>query len=661
MTKRILSVVLAIILTVACLFATPVSAAKDKETLYVEPTTTYTCDFEDNYISSGLIADKNSPNARCTRGEILQVNGNKFLNFYADNNSENFRFEIFNSADGSFQIKQDAVYTVTVKYKVSNIAKSVITQEKTYLQLVRFDGSSEGTVISALTNNTYAGGETSDWITTSMSFKADLTENSGDTVLAIKLVSPTCPTNTTEKENLITSVYFDDIVVKEYPTTVKVITFETNSSVGVDPIVAEPGTAITLPTPTRDMYNFGGWYTGDAYISKSEITEMPTGNTKLYAKWEPVSNVTVLEFDAKGGDCITQLVGKAGDSVLLPTPVRDGFRFAGWVDETGAKWNQTTTFPSKNTKLTATYEYKELVLNFEDKEHYDSLPDSILSFRFTVVNEQSNFGTYALKYDTEHGWNPSNYKGEAGAALFDTNGERIRLKNGTKYKISYYLKIVNVADKTYRCYRDGKDTYGLITVVTSSAGGRWANWSDQDFYDKYTPDDISNNWVKVEREFVAHSNSEDANYLSLAISGYSVLYIDDLKLWEVDDSIEQKEGYSLTFETDNGNWIDTVYGNTNEEFAMPEDPVREGYTFKGWYSDITLETPFTQTKFADANIVAYAAWEKNPETNKPTGNGGALQGGDAQNSGIVIYVVVAAVVVVIAVAVVVIIAKKKKA
>lgn len=661
--KKVASILLLVLMLLSTFLAAPFAFAEE---VYLKPTSTYTCDFEGNYISGGLIADKNSPNPKCTRGEILKVNDNSFLNFYADNNSSNFHFEIFNSSLGDLTLNDGSIYTITVKYKVSNVAKSVVTQEKTVLQLVRYSGESEGVVINTLPNASFSSGETTDWLTTSLSFKADLSTNSSDNHLAIKLISPTCPTATTEKENLITTVYFDDIIVNEYPQSAKVITFDSCGGEGVNPLVAEEGASITLPTTTRNMYNFVGWYLNDAYTQESNVTSMPNGNIKLYAKWEPVSDAVVITFDSKGGEEIDAVAGKAGDKLILPTPVRDGFRFAGWIDESGNRWNQTTVFPSQNTKLTAKYEYKEIVLNFEDKEHYDSLDDGIFSFRYSIVNEQSNFGTYALKYDTEHGWNPGNFKGEAGAALFDTNGERIRLEAGATYKMSYYLKITNVADKTYRCYRDGKDTYGLITVVTSSDKGRWANWSDHDFYDKYTPNDVSNNWVKVTREFVAKAQGEDFNYLSLAISGYSVLYIDDLKLWKVDKDIEEKEGYSLTFETDGGNWIDTVYGNTNDPISLPtEDPVRDGYIFKGWYSDITLETPFNIEKFGDDNITAYAAWEKIPEKNTGTNSGNnanQLFGGNNGEGGspLLLIIIIAAAVVVIGAIVVVIIIKSKK-
>ena len=60
------------------------------------------------------------------------------------------------------------------------------------------------------------------------------------------------------------------------------------------------GTAVTLPTPTKDGYDFGGWYDNEALEGNNPITEIAateTGDKEFWAKWTliPVQAPTITE------------------------------------------------------------------------------------------------------------------------------------------------------------------------------------------------------------------------------------------------------------------------------------------------------------------------------------------------------------------------------
>ena len=97
------------------------------------------------------------------------------------------------------------------------------------------------------------------------------------------------------------------------------------------------GTALTLPTATRDGYILSGWYTaaeggskvgdaGDSYKPSTEIT--------LYAQWTDATREVTVTYDAttNGGSCSTKdATVVAGNNVTLPTPdSRTGYKFSGW-------------------------------------------------------------------------------------------------------------------------------------------------------------------------------------------------------------------------------------------------------------------------------------------------------------------------------------------
>ena len=71
-------------------------------------------------------------------------------------------------------------------------------------------------------------------------------------------------------------------------------------------------------------------------------------------------------------------------------------------------------------------------------------------------------------------------------------------------------------------------------------------------------------------------------------------------------------GFTVTFNTDGGSQIENqkvMYGQLVE---VEENPVKEGYTFTGWYTDKDCKNQFdvTKDKVSDS-ITLYSGWEKN--------------------------------------------------
>ena len=92
------------------------------------------------------------------------------------------------------------------------------------------------------------------------------------------------------------------------------------------------GTALTLPTPTRDGYWFIGWYDaaeGGNKIGDAGATYNPSGETTLYAHWQEKVEYTVT-YNANGGSCGTASATYQGTALTLPTPTREGYTFNGW-------------------------------------------------------------------------------------------------------------------------------------------------------------------------------------------------------------------------------------------------------------------------------------------------------------------------------------------
>ena len=102
-----------------------------------------------------------------------------------------------------------------------------------------------------------------------------------------------------------------------------------------DSITAYIDETYDLPTPTRDDYDFNGWYDaaegGNLFTNGMTVTR--TDVTKLYAQWLK-NRHTVTLYPGEGVSVTPTSVRVAvGDTWVLPTPERTGHAFSGWYTE----------------------------------------------------------------------------------------------------------------------------------------------------------------------------------------------------------------------------------------------------------------------------------------------------------------------------------------
>lgn len=149
------------------------------------------------------------------------------------------------------------------------------------------------------------------------------------------------------------------------------VTFESNGGTAYNPVTVS-GKVVTLPTPEREDYVFGGWYltadfTGEAVTG----TYAPTGNVTLYAKWTYTH--VVVSFNSNGATTHDNLVYE-GEALALPTPFKYGYAFEGWFDNadcTGEAVSATAYEPSANITLHAKWSKVTYVyMYYNDKQDY---------------------------------------------------------------------------------------------------------------------------------------------------------------------------------------------------------------------------------------------------------------------------------------------------
>ena len=77
-----------------------------------------------------------------------------------------------------------------------------------------------------------------------------------------------------------------------------------------------------------------------------------------------------------------------------------------------------------------------------------------------------------------------------------------------------------------------------------------------------------------------------------------------------------KEAITITFDTKGGSIIDSITIGKDTELALPKEPTRDSYVFKGWVDK--NETPIYDKVLLAEDTTLYAVWEKDATSNKIT-------------------------------------------
>lgn len=123
---------------------------------------------------------------------------------------------------------------------------------------------------------------------------------------------------------------------------------------------------IALPTPQKEGYIFGGWYTSKDFSGNSlGESFVPNGDMTIYAKWNIITGS--VSFESNGGTRYNK-VDTAGQKVKLPTPTKEGYCFAGWYDnpEFSGEIYQGDIVPNNNITLYARWAIGYTLVTLEE-------------------------------------------------------------------------------------------------------------------------------------------------------------------------------------------------------------------------------------------------------------------------------------------------------
>ncbi len=345
----------------------------------------------------------------------------------------------------------------------------------------------------------------------------------------------------------------------------------------------------------RDGYQFIGWNT-DRNASSALDDYAITGDVTLYAVWK--ANTYSVTFDANGGEVTTSDKKVTYDSVYgdLPVPTRVGYTFNGW-------------YIGSNTETL----------------YRGSVSVGMLASAAGVENQNGETITLIAKWQAAEGALTVTivHADDSQQTIGVTSGESLSQKDilvpeGYDYKnATYHIGSVGGAEFGF-----GQEITNDMTLYVANAEHITYNITLNYGYDEKTvtlkveygqPLDRAEGWeetpVRIGYEFGGWYNGD------VRMTGGSVITIETTETTRAFTFTAQWNAidYTVTFNPnhESGTSTEETYQYDKVVVLIP-NPVRNGYTFAGWYYNGKLWV--SGTAMPAENITLVAMWTLNSYT-----------------------------------------------
>ena len=360
--------------------------------------------------------------------------------------------------------------------------------------------------------------------------------------------------------------------------------------------------SVKLEDPTKEGYEFTGWWYGD---TRWDFNTKVGEDINLTAGWNPIEYTVTV--DANGGDLPAgqgdSLKVKYGETVTVQSPTMTGATFMGWVDGNGNTWVSGETPITGDVAIKAvwnTNEYTVIYMDGDTEIHREQV-----AYGSTITYAQPD----AKEGFTFEGW----YQDNGFVTPWD-------MSQGVGGNVTLYAKYTAV---TYTVEFNA-NSGSFINDPTISLNVNANSTIDKTY--ELGSDDVSRQYYTL-IGWATTANATEPDF-AFGAGGTPVTEATTLyAVWERDE-------VTLTFNANGGTFSDgtTTYkeitidaGTKLTEDLLPEISY-EGYSFTGWYwPGGTDRLNITETTFANpATFTAY--WDINEYTVTFWANGGAWEG-----------------------------------
>ena len=348
------------------------------------------------------------------------------------------------------------------------------------------------------------------------------------------------------------------------------ITFDSNGGSAVAEIVAAPGADITKPAdPTKEGLTFGGWYADIDLLEKYEFpAKMPSENVELYAKW-----LVTLTFDSQGGPQVDAVVGEGGKTFKMPAdPVRDGYVFVGWFTDKAYTKQLTYVMPKTNTTAYAKWQVLET--------------GSAVTVPMNFVDNDGCFLVEGNKFTATAGKGEWSYVAAVIPCAISKNNTVVVELIGTK-GTNITLKV------------EGGNAEGATETTVEMTGElQKVIWTDE------------------AKKFSSVGGAKFLFFLNGGTAGAGAtpeyVEIKSIKLYRTVDA-EATQKAAIYFVMNGADELPEIYDVPGTTVTKPQDPVREGFEFAGWFADAEFTTPYEFTTIPETGAMVFVKWNRSKE------------------------------------------------
>ena len=341
---------------------------------------------------------------------------------------------------------------------------------------------------------------------------------------------------------------------------------------------------ITLENPTKEGWEFAGWYSD--YACTTPITEINAdnvGNMTIYAKWSETAQrrtITYLNADRTTIAVDTYFASEENQYILREGPKVEGFRFIGWFDaaDTSKIYEYIPAGTDKNLTLIARMVdeskfYHNVIYYIDGANH-----------GMDMFDEEAGLDTFAAP-------SKDGYTFDGWYATSACNGEKVTsIPAGTTSDQLLYGKFIpnEYTIKYYDGITEEELTLEPITYKTSTEATALPTISAKTGY-------VIEGWY--------NQNGEKMTEIPAG-------YFGDLELTAVYTPDVFTITYVLYGGENNENNVDEYTYDPEGSVPTLDDPTRAGYLFAGWYTNPAYSGMPVEdlTAYPNQNITLYAKW-----------------------------------------------------
>ena len=346
---------------------------------------------------------------------------------------------------------------------------------------------------------------------------------------------------------------------------------------------------VTLPTgalKTAALNDASSMFEGCSSLTTLNLSNFD--NSKVPARFmtnmfKDCTALTTLTLGANFSFCGSTGTDRADTGLSNPTPVKVGYGATAWKAQSTLQVYSANEIPNNTAE---TYVAKTDIPNtyyvkFDGNgAEYGSMQEQTFTYdkaQTLTANAYEHVGFKFLYWSTEQDGTGNKYEDAAEASnITDENEETVTL------------------------YAQWESTSKVYTVSFNTNGGSSIDpikVAEGDVLDKDKIEVPTKQGEMLEGWYTDATCTTPYNF-DTPVNNSFTLYAK----WET-------ATYTVAFDTMGAGNIPTQYINYPGKAEKPDDPVRTGFTFKGWFTDDKFQDAFDFDKTVESDVTLYACWE----------------------------------------------------